>query len=126
MSYIQLHNLNEDTNNGARPITLNEMRSLLMNFATKDDLKESLKEFPTRKEVEGMINESIAITRNSFNDVYERFNEIDIKFDKIDVRFDMLTSTMNYRFDGVNRRIDEIATNYARRDEVKKLASSTA
>lgn len=56
-----------------------------------------------------------------FADVYKKFDEVDAKFAKVDNAFDELRSDMNFRFDGVNRRLDDLATYRVRTEVHEKL-----
>ncbi len=70
------------------------------------------------------IDERFEKIDERFEKIDERFEKIDEKFDIIDRRFDQIDlklEGMDSRIIGTNNRIDDIATNFTRRDEYSKL-----
>ena len=114
MSYIPLQNINEND----KPATLEQIKAALIDN-NEIVIKETVKE--TRRYFSVEIEALAIMTAGCFKDVYERFDKIDKKFEIVDEKFDKLESAMNNRFNGVNARIDHLATYYTRRDEYSKL-----
>lgn len=69
-----------------------------------------------RTELTEQIDALAMITARGFERVDKRFEEVDRKFEEVDQKFIRLEQKMEYRFEGVNRRLDDLATNRVRND----------
>ncbi len=75
----------------------------------------------TKSEVQEIVDSLAASINSAFTDQQKQIFRLEEKMDAGFARVDEKFEEVNMKINGVNNRIDDIATNYTRRDEHKKL-----
>lgn len=82
-------------------------------------MKYMKKKTPQKNTKKQMTVEDLAvIVANGFSDMS---SNLDKKFEQVDKRFEKIDQKIDYRFDGLARRIDDLSMNRSTREETKIL-----